>query len=223
MATKATRKNSPLPLLRITMAETLRRWTPSAVRWLPVAGLLLLLGGCLPPRADFEWGLGTTEIVGEVEAGERPARGNPPLLVVYRHHYKFVEMADRPALTHPTVAVVPVPPDGRFRVPMPADVVAVEILFIAPDRLTDEFRFRRQIGLGRITYRAVLRPMPGWHDHFYTYLQPQLAHLITEERYRMTPADQLVLGEWLRSEERRLDGAAEARRRAREAPPAATP
>ncbi len=87
---------------------------------------------------------------------------------------------------------------------MPADVVSVDIMFIAADHLTDTFRFARSLGLGRITYTAVLRPMRDWRSHFHTFLEPQLQHLIVEHRYRLAQREQKLLGEWLEAQKARL-------------------
>jgi nicotinamide riboside kinase len=44
-----------------------------------------------------------------------------------------------------------------------------------------------------------------WRSHFYTYLQPQLEHLITEQRYELSAFDQERLTAWLNDQKRRLE------------------
>ena len=172
---------------------------------LPAAALLLT--GCLPPQADFEFGFGTNRIKGFINVSPSQKADGPPIVVIYKYHHKFVSLEEGgPGLVHPTAHVVQVTRTGAYSIDMPADVVSVDILFIAPGRLTDTFRFNRQLGVGEITYKATLVPMEDWKSHFYTFLSPQLENLIVESRYRLSPRDQQVLSHWLTVQNKRLGG-----------------
>jgi hypothetical protein len=179
---------------------------------------LPLLSGCLPERASFRFGMSTSEIAGDVTV-EEPASSGTPLVLVYKYHYKFVEFGQGtdPAhpsndlthpgedITHPTASLAYVAPDGSFTISVPVDVVAVEMFFIAPDRLTDLFQFRKQVGVGRIVYKPILPRMPDWRSHFYTYLAPELEHVIVDSRYELPLADQDTLSKWLAGQRTRLE------------------
>lgn len=174
------------------------------------------LYGCLPPRADFEVGFGTTEIVGTVNVGTGGAAGHDALVVILKNHYKFIplyqndnfgprnSLARAGSITHPTAHVQEVGASGTFAISMPFDVVSVDVMFIAPDHLTDTFSYARSLGLGRITYRADLPPMPDWRGHFYTFLEPQLQDLIVDQRYQLADRDQKRLGDWLLAQKKRF-------------------
>jgi hypothetical protein len=177
----------------------------------------LSLPGCLPPHADYEVGFGTTEIIGTVRVGETDPVESDAIIVILKNHYKFIPLSQTDdffvrgppetirSITHPTAHIQRVDPSGRFLIHMPADVISVDIMFIAADHLTDTFHFARSLGLGRITYVATLRAMHDWRSHFYTYLEPQLQHLIVEQRYRMADKEQKALGDWLHDQKRRIE------------------
>ena len=195
----ATRRNSPTP--RLPAGRT---------RSIPLRLILLLalqvplLGACLPPQASFSLGLGTSHIHGFIITAPEQTLPGGPLVVAYAYHHQFVTRADGTALLVPTGRVVKPGPQGDFVIDVPADVVRMEILFIAPGYLTDLFRFQRQLGVGDIEYRAALQAMPDWRSHYYTYLSPRLEELILDQRYRLAPAEQQLLGQWLRMQDARL-------------------
>lgn len=178
------------------------RWAGALARALTLA---LLAAACLPTRADYRLGVATTEIVGTFDvSGLDPELGSP-IIVVLKYHYKFETPETGERVTHPTAHLARLLADGGFAISMPADVVSVAVLFIAPDRLTDEFRFRRQIGIGHVSYRARGKPMADWRDHFYTYLQPLLQELVVEPRYQLSPAEIGTLSTWLDAQRDRLE------------------
>jgi hypothetical protein len=170
-----------------------------------LAGITLLLAGCLPPQANYSLGLGTSEVRGVVELPPPDPAAGPPLVVVYQYHSLMTGFAGEPGITRQTVSVPTVGQYGQFSIHMPQDVVAMDIVFTAPERLTDTFRFQRQLGVGTVTYTATLPVIPDWRSHFYTYLEPQLEHLIVDDRYRLSPRDQERLTQWLNDQKRRLE------------------
>lgn len=171
---------------------------------LPLALLPALLSACLPPQAHYDLGLGTSRITGYLTVvPPRPTPGEP-LIVVYQYHHQFVERGDGSALLLPTARVIQPRQQGDFSIEVPADVVRMDILFIAPEHLSELFHFQRQLGVGDIEYRARLQAMPDWRSHYYTYLSPQLEDLILEPRYRLAPAEQQVLGRWMQAQDARV-------------------
>ena len=179
---------------------------PSRALIKQAAGLIgfFMLAGCLPPQADYSFGLSTERITGFLNApGLTPAQGTP-LIVVYKFHRSFAGAPPQGPVLTPTAHVVHVARSGAFSIGIPWDVVAANVFFIAPGRLTEIFQFKRTLGMGAITYRADLKPMANWRDHFYTSLNPQLQHLIVENRYRLSPGDLSKLSQWLNFQNRRL-------------------
>ncbi len=204
---------------------SVRTVSPAPVRGPGATGLLLglflailviLPGGCLPPQAEFSLGVGTSRIQGFVNAPAAAPGDGGPIIVSIQYHRTLLAEPDYggEVILHPTVHVTYVGRGGLYSIPIPGDVVSAEVLFIAPGHLTQVFRFRRSLGLGVIKYRADLRPMPDWRDHYYTYLLPRLQHMILEKRYRLSDSHQQHLSEWLEVQDRRL-----IRRPGREPPP----
>jgi hypothetical protein len=184
--------------------------------WLGIALMLLPgLAGCLPPQASYSVGLSTSEIVGDLEV-EDPDTAGKPLILVYEYHYLFVQLnsgddanvpqhlpEDTP--TRLTASLAHVLSDGSFSVYLPTDVVKVEMFFISPDRLTEIFQFQKQLGVGRIVYHARLKRMPDWRSHFYTYLIPELEHVIAVSSYDFPVQDQAVLASWIGEQRKRME------------------
>ena len=185
---------------------------PSFPCFLLLLGLAaILFSGCLPSQASFDIGFGTSAVKGYLkysegkEGKERRSRG---IIVVYKYHHKFIHTGDGRPVVHPTAHLVTVGRFGNFFINVPSDVISMDILFIAPDSLTQQFHFSRQLGVGDITYRADLQPMQNWRNHYYTFLIPQLEHLIVEPRYRLNPGEQHRLSAWLMEQNQRLGGGA---------------
>jgi hypothetical protein len=57
--------------------------------------------------------------------------------------------------------------------------------------------------------------MRDWRSHFYTYLIPELEHVIVEPRYQLPLPDQAQLSTWIGAQRKRLEAE-------RKPPPAAT-
>ena len=192
--------------------------------WKNLVGVCLVLmvsAGCVPRGASYEIGLGTTEVRGQIVLPEGELAPWHPLIVVYKYHYKFIPQPNQrdpfaPAdptressLTHPSAHVVRASESGEYIISMPSDVVAIQAVFMARQRLSDVFRYSRSLGVGRITYQANLPIMGnGWRSHFFTYLEPQLQNLIVEARYNLPVADQKILSDWLDNQRKFLSGAA---------------
>ncbi len=196
-ATTATTTSSPC---RIPARSRLLRLL------LPVL-LAVPLAGCVQTGATFDPGLGTWLVKGQVQLARAEPGAGAALIVVFRYHHQFVTQGDGSAVLHPSAQVLPLGHGGGYRIPVPADVVRMDVLFIAPEHLTDLFRFQRQIGVGEITYRPVLRRMPDWRSHYYTFLTPQLEALIVDTRYRLPPQDVQRLSDWLQAQNDRLGAA----------------
>jgi hypothetical protein len=163
-----------------------------------------LLGACLPPQAHYDVGLGTNHIRGIISVAPDTVEPGGPLLVAYLYHHQFVTYGDGSAVLVPTARVLKPGRQGDFSLSVPQDVVRADLMFIAPGHLTQLFHFQRQLGVGDIDYRAQLEAIHDWRAHYYTYLSPQLENLILERRYRLDPADQRLLGEWLQTQNARL-------------------
>jgi len=179
----------------------------AAVLWV----VALLLSGCLPPQASFSPGFGTSEIRGALELPPPDPGAGPPLIVVFQSHSLLTGFSGESAITRQTVSIATVGQYGEFTIHMPQDVVSVDIVFTAPERLTDTFHFQRQLGVGTVTYTPTLPVIRDWRSHFYTYLEPQLGHLIVDTRYQLSPRDQERLTQWLNDQKRRLQGRPAAR------------
>ena len=179
---------------------------------------VLLLQGCLPSQATFEFGLGTSEVVGTVELDAGSAIEDDAIIVVQKNHHKFLPADFRSSpfdsspfeasrsLTHPTAHLAMIDHNGGFAISMPVDVVSMEIWFVAPGRLTEVFKYSRSAGIGRVSYRAFLPVARDWRNHFYTFLVPQLQHFIVEARYALSERDQKQLADWLDAQKNRLEG-----------------
>jgi hypothetical protein len=176
-----------------------------------------LAGACSPPNTEYELGFGTTAVSGIVDLGLDRADESDAIVVVLKNHDMFIPIGQRDELsgaappdfsrniTHPTAHVVQVTPEGAYFIDMPSNVVSMDIMFIARDKLTRRAHFNRSAAISRIKYRAILQPMPDWRSHFYTYLEPQLQDYIVEPRYKLSIRGQRRLGKWLNQQKKSLE------------------
>jgi hypothetical protein len=174
-----------------------------------------LLSACLPHEADFRVGVSTSEVVGYVEADSGSLDPRDILIVVFLHHYLFETLETEQRVYRVSADIRGVERDGTFRVPMPSDVVSLELIVVAPDRLSTEFRFNRQVGIGQVSYHPMLQAHAKWYSHYYTYVQPMLSNLIVERRYQLSNDDQQRIGDWLTLQSARMDALREAQAAAR--------
>ncbi|MDH4121462.1 MAG: hypothetical protein OEV94_07150 [Deltaproteobacteria bacterium] len=183
-----------------------------------VGVLLVGLSGCLPNNATFDAGFSTTQVDGTLTVGGTlPDQGETLIVAIYQQ-YRFVNLEDAQEtsrtggnleagekVTAPIADIIWPDEDGRYRVEVPTNTVGLELYFIAPGHLSDQARFRPQIGVGAIHYPLTLTAIPDWRNHFYTFVDPFLASLITEKRYHLGELDQKRLGDWLEREHKRLE------------------
>ena len=179
--------------------------------------LVVLATGCSTADTEYEFGFGTTEVSGVVNLGPDNPDDADAIVVVLKNHDMFIPLDQRDEIsgiehqgftrniTHPTAHVVPVSSEGAFTINMPSNVVSVDIMFIARNKLTRRVQFRRSAVIGRIKYRPTLASMPDWRSHFYTYLEPQLQEYIVEPRYRLSRPEQQILGDWLTHQKESLE------------------
>lgn len=184
---------------------------------LPLLAFTVLASACSPPNTGYEFGFGTSVVSGIVELGPDNPRETDAIVVVLKNHDMFIPLNQRDEfsgaahaeftrnITHPTAHVVPVSKEGAYAISLPANVVSVDIMFVARNKLTRRAHFKRSAVIGRITYRAILATMPDWRSHFYTYLEPQLQEYIVEPRYRLSQGEQRLLGDWLTHQKQALE------------------
>ena len=68
----------------------------------------------------------------------------------------------------------------------------------------ERFRFRRQIGIGKLHFDAKLSQSEMWRNQFILQTGPFLDNFILEQRYQMPDSQQLFIGEWLVNERGKL-------------------
>lgn len=182
-----------------------------------VISLALLATGCSTADTEYEFGFGTTEVFGVVDLGQDDPEDADAIVVVLKNHDMFIPLDRRDEIsgieyqgftrniTHPTAHVIPVSREGAFTIQIPSNVVSVDIMFIARNKLTRRVQFRRSAVIGRIKYRPTLVSMPDWRNHFYTYLEPQLQEYIVEPRYQLSRSEQRILGDWLTHQKNNLE------------------
>ena len=64
----------------------------------------------------------------------------------------------------------------------------------------ERFRFRRQIGIGKLDFDAKLSQSEMWRNQFLLQIGPFLDNFILEQRYQMPDSQQLFIGKWLDNE-----------------------
>ncbi len=208
------------PLLKTSPLPPQSCWR-TGCQYAVMAAVLLLLAACLPEGVSWRAGWGSRQ-VRVVISDEEGGQLSYALGVAYKYHHTFIRLDgaeeggeenlaqkvgqdDGRPLRRISAQVLRPDANGVMVISMPPDVVELEMLFMAPRRLTKVLRLRHQLGLGDIFYQAQLQSMSDWRSHYYTYLVPRLQPLLTEEGYGLSPRSQQLLGEWLSDRQQVLE------------------
>ena len=156
-----------------------------------------LLGGCYPESLDYRPGWGTQWINGTLLGENEDGLKSKGFVVVLEYYSQFIQFENESPLYAPKARLVFPEEDGSFRIKFDLDASAIELVFVASGYTTQRFRFRRQIGVGKLHFDARLSLSEFWRNQFLLQTGPFLDNFIIEQRYQMPDSQQLFLGEWL--------------------------
>jgi len=159
-----------------------------------------LLGGCFPESLNYRPGWGTQWIDGTIMGEREDALKSNGFIVVLEYYSQFIQFENETPLYVPKARLVFPDEDGSFQIRFDLEASAIELVFIASGYTMQRFRFRRQIGVGKLHFDAKLSQAEMWRNQFILQTGPFLDNFILEQRYQMPDAQQLFLGEWLDNE-----------------------
>ena len=168
--------------------------------------ILTLSGGCYPESLNYRPGWGTQWIDGtlmEENGNDLKSKG---FVVVLEYYSQFIQFENESPLYAPKARLVFPEEDGRFRIHFDLEASAIELVFVASGYTMDRFRFRRQIGIGKLHFDAKLSQSEMWRNQFLLQTGPFLDNFILEQRYQMPDSQQLFIGEWLDNERSKYSG-----------------
>ena len=157
----------------------------------------LFLTACFPSRAEFEVGWATKRIEGKMLSVRGNETGADSFIIVLEYFSRFVQQEDRQTLYIPRAKLVRPESGGHYEISFDLRASAIEAVFIADGHRLERFRFQRQIGIGELRYEARMKPLESWREHFILEVSPFLENFILEPRYKLAPAHQLFIGDWL--------------------------
>ena len=86
---------------------------------------------------------------------------------------------------------------GNFNINFDLKASSIDLVFVASGYSMERFFFRRQLGIGELSYHASLTESISWKSEFYLQTRPHLEKYILEQRYKMPDSHQMFLGNWL--------------------------
>ncbi len=162
--------------------------------------ITLLLSGCYPESLNYKPGWGTRFIEGTLLDESGVALKSKCFIVVLEYYSQFIQFEKESHLYAPKARLIFPQENGQFRISFDIHASAIELVFFSSGYEMQRFRFKRQIGVGKLNYEARLRESKFWRNEFLLRINPYLENFILEQRYKMPDSHQLFLGDWLDSE-----------------------
>ena len=161
---------------------------PRGMRFFILYLLLIITfsGGCYPESLNYRPGWGTQWIDGtllEENGNDLKSKG---FIVVLEYYSQFIQFEKESPLYAPNARLVLPEEDGRFRIHFDLEASAIELVFVASGYTMERFRFRRQIGIGKLDFDAKLSQSELWRNQFLLQIGPFLDNFILEQRSQAT-------------------------------------
>ena len=180
------------------MARSLSLIFPNTWKIVLTSALLTgLMSACFNKSVEFEAGWATKRIEGKMLSERGNETGADSFIIVLEYFSRFVQLENHQALYIPRAKLVRPESGGRYEIPFDLRASAIEAVFIADGYKLERFRFQRQTGIGELRYKARMKPLESWREHFILEVSPFLENFILEPRYKLAPAHQLFIGDWL--------------------------
>ncbi|MBF0276661.1 MAG: hypothetical protein HQM13_02660 [SAR324 cluster bacterium] len=163
-------------------------------------GTFILMYGCYSPHLTYEWGWTTREIKGRMLVKEGDFPGNKGFILVRSYYSQFVELEDGHPSYFPQARLFFPQKGGNFTIPFDLNAAKIDLTFIVPGFVMHSLSFRRQTGVGNLSYEIPLQKTAGWQDHLFVTISPFLQQFILDQRFQLAKAHQMYLGDWLSTE-----------------------
>jgi hypothetical protein len=186
-----------------SFARPVRRYShlvAMIVRWWLVGILIgLIVPGC-SKQVTYHAGVYTGSVFGHIQL---EMDTEDAFVIVRRYDLTLIETAG--GYRHRLSASVLDPgSDGIYSVPFLPETRRLDLTFVARDHRPVSFSFQRTLGVGAFEYDVSLVKDGRWKENYFLAIRPVLVDLIVEGRYRLSPMEQLFLGNWMDETENRL-------------------
>ena len=160
----------------------------------------MILGGCYPETLNYKPGWGTSLIEGTVLDDSGEVLKSKSFIVILEYYSQFIQFENESPLYAPEARLIFPGVNGYYQTSFDLEASAIELAFVASGYDMQRFSFRRQIGIGELSYDARLNRSEVWKNQFLLQTSPFLENFILEQRYKMPDSQQLFLGNWIDSE-----------------------
>jgi len=159
--------------------------------------LTIIIGGCYPDSLKYQLGFGTRSIEGTIleEGGNSPE--SKSFIVVVEYYSRFIKFENEPPIYVPKARLVFPDRNGNFFINFDLKASSIDLAFVSSEYSMERFFFRRQLGIGKLSYDARLVKSNAWKNEFFLQIGPYLNKFILEQRYKMPDSQQMFLGNWL--------------------------
>jgi len=174
------------------------------------------LSSCYSNAMQYDLGWTTTKIQGVMKEKTQPLNSKG-FLVIQEYYALFVQMQGAQSTSAQDASMQNAPvyvpharlvfPDsnGNFEFNFNLKATKIEVHWIASDYVMQRLFFQRQVGVGDLTYDAIMERTDSWKEHLVLHIIPFLQNFIVESNYQMPNNDQLFLGEWIAQEQVRMN------------------
>ncbi len=172
----------------------IRTTVNKTLKYIGVLGWICFIFGC-SGSLIYHPGIYTRFVKGKIFL-ESASVNERPFIIVRKHHKTFLKTSEG-YLRRITASVIKPDQNGFYRIVFGTEVGQLDVMYFAKGFISDSFSFHRTLGIDSYEYNVALKPDKNWRNSFFLLMKPTLAEYIIEDRYRMTQADKLFIGDWL--------------------------
>ena len=156
-----------------------------------------LLIGCYPDSLKYKLGLGTRTIEGTFLEDDGNLLKSKSFILVVEYYSQFIKLENESPIYFPKARLVFPDGKGNYNINFDLKASSIDLAFVASEYSMERFSFRRQLGIGELSYEARLVRSSNWKNDFFLQIGPYLNKFILEQRYQMLDSQQMFLGNWL--------------------------
>ena len=166
--------------------------------------IVFIIGSCFSKPLEFEAGWMTRWIEGTMFSENEGEHEKESFIIVLEYFSRFIQFEEEKPIYIPRAKLIRPDMGGNYRIPFDLRASAIEVVFIAPERRLERFRFQRQMGIGELRYDAKMVPESNWREHLVFEISPFLENFILEPRYKLALIHQLFIGNWLDNQKEKI-------------------
>ena len=119
--------------------------------------LTLILCGCYPESLKYEIGIGTRSIHGNIKVEDGEILKSDSFILIVEYYSRFIQFENESPIYVPKARLIFPKKNGDYHLNFDLKATSIDLAFIASGYRIHRFFFRRQIGVGNLSYDVELK------------------------------------------------------------------